>query len=680
MRLLPESRRAAIALLLITAALALCTVQFTLHVSGSIQHFVVYWLYNGLVIAAGLVCIARGIATKRERAAWLLIGSAVVCWGVGNTIWTFVYVHLDSPPYPSIADAFWLAIYPPVYIAIVLLLNSRAGRVRRSLWLDGVIGSLAVAGVGTAVVFQAVLNATSGSKAAVATNLSYPLADLTLIALVVWVVALSGWRIGRAWGLIAAGLLVFSISDCLYLFQTAVGSYVAGGATDLGWLGGSVLLAWAAWQPSQSRIRARLEGWVLLLAPVGFGLLALAVLVYDHFRAVNELSLVLATAAIIAVIARMALTFAENMKMLAGSRHEARTDMLTGLGNRRRLLDDLGTALGEAATPSVLVLFDLNGFKQYNDSFGHPAGDALLARLGHNLARFVTGRGSAYRMGGDEFCIVCAHDVDGEVLAEGAAHALAERGEGFTITAAYGAVFLPAEATSASDALRIADQRMYAHKQGTRGSASEQSSGVLLQALSERHPKLGDHVVGVAELAEAVAVKLELPQEEVGRVRLAAYMHDVGKMAIPDAILEKRGPVSDEESKFLHTHTVIGERILQAAPALAHVAGIVRSSHERFDGSGYPDGLAGTDIPLASRIVFVCDAFDAMTSISPYSDAVPVERALAELEQCAGTQFDPVVVAAFAAVLADKTITVPRREVDGTVVPFRPARAGGLAG
>ena len=437
MRILPDSRRAAAVLLIITVALGACTLEFTIHLNSWVQHFVVYWLYNGLVLAAGVVCMARGLAGARERAAWVLIGAAVVSWGVGNTIWTFAYVALPSPPYPSLADVFWLAVYPPIYIALLLLLRSRAGAVRRSVWLDGVIASLAVAAVGTAVVFQAVLDATSGSKAAIATNLAYPLADLTTIAFVVWVLAISGWRIGRAWGLIAAGLLVFSVSDCLYLFQTAAGSYVAGGATDLGWVGGCVLLAWAAWQPAGRPIRARLEGWAVLVAPVGCGLLALAVLVYDHFRPVNPLSLVLSTAAILAVLVRLAMTFAENMQMLAGSRDEARTDALTGLGNRRKLLDDLAAVLEEKTT-HVLAVFDLNGFKHYNDSFGHPAGDALLARLGEKLGRFVAGRGSAYRMGGDEFCILCTEDADAEAVVEGAACALADHGAGFAVTAAHG--------------------------------------------------------------------------------------------------------------------------------------------------------------------------------------------------------------------------------------------------
>jgi two-component system cell cycle response regulator len=659
MRFLPESRRATAALLLITLALGACALEFTLHINASLQHLVVYWLYNGLVLAAGFVCIARGVSTSRDRAAWMLIGAAVVCWGVGNTIWTFAYVGLDAPPYPSVADVFWLAVYPPVYVALLLLLRSRTGAVRRSVWLDGVIASLAVSAVGTAVVFQAVLEATSGSKAAIATNLAYPLADLTTIALVVWVLAISGWRIGRAWAFIAAGLVVFSMSDCLYLFQTAAGSYVAGGATDLGWLGGCVLLAWAAWQPVGRQVRARLEGWAVLIAPIGFGLLALAVLVYDHFRPVNPLSLVLSTAAILAVLARLALTFAENMRMLAGSRDEARTDALTCLGNRRKLLDDLAAAV-ESETPHVLALFDLNGFKQYNDLFGHPAGDSLLARLGEKLDRFVTGRGAAYRMGGDEFCILCAEDVDAEAVVEGAAAALAEHGDGFAVSAAHGQVFLPAEASTPEEALRLSDQRMYANKQGGRKSATEQSSLVLMRALSECHPELDDHLLGVAQLAEALALELGLPASEVVRVRLAAALHDVGKMAIPSAILEKRGPLTDHERQFVNRHTVIGARILQAAPDLSQLADVVRSSHERCDGKGYPDGLAGSEIPLASRIIFVCDSFDAMTSERSYTRAMTPANALAELRRHAGTQFDPVAVEGLARVVEEQTRTAPQ--------------------
>jgi two-component system cell cycle response regulator len=654
-RRLASSRGSAAALLALTAVFALCAAQDVLHPSAGLGTFLDRWVYDEVVLAAGALCLLRGALRRRDRLAWLLIGLALVAWGAGDVVWTFTVADDPSPPFPSIADIGFLALYPPAYAAIVLLLRSRAGSARVSLWLDGVVGGLAVASVGTAIVFQAVLRATGGSPAAVATNLAYPLADLTLIALVVWALAITGWRPDRTWGLIATGLLVFSISDCLYLYATAVGSYANGGATDVGWIAGAVLLAWAAWQPETRRAGTHAESWTMLLASVTFGLLALGVLVYDHVHRVNALPLVLAGAAVVAVIARMALTFAENLSMIARSQSEARTDDLTGLGNRRKLYDDLEGVLDGSAGEAALVMFDLNGFKQYNDSFGHPAGDALLARLGRRLARYVVGRGAAYRMGGDEFCIVVAH-TPGEMalVVGGATQALSERGEGFFVSAASGCVLVPSEADSASEALRLADQRMYVDKQGERASAGQQSAGVLVRALSERHPRLGSHVEDVADLAASLARKLGLSADEIARAELTGGLHDVGKMAIPDDILEKPGPLSPDEWTFLRRHPLVGERILLAAPALAHVAGLVRSSHERFDGSGYPDGLAGTDIPLVSRIVYVCDAFDAMTSKRPFGEARTIEEALAELRRSAGVQFDPMIVTAFCELIADR--------------------------
>ena len=165
---------------------------------------------------------------------------------------------LADPPFPSLADIGFLAVYPPAYVAIVLLLRSRVKDLRSSLWLDGVISGLAVGAVGTAVIFPAILDAVGGaSRAAVTTNIAYPLLDLTLIGMVVWALAVTGWRPGRTWGLVAAGLLVFSISDCLYLYETAVGTYTNGSPTDLGWVAGCVLLAWAAWQPRERASRRR---------------------------------------------------------------------------------------------------------------------------------------------------------------------------------------------------------------------------------------------------------------------------------------------------------------------------------------------------------------------------------------------------------------------------------------
>jgi diguanylate cyclase (GGDEF)-like protein len=650
-----SSRSAGISLLVLTAAFLVCAAEYTLHFSETLMSVLNDSAYDAIVLAAGAVCLARGVASKRDRAAWILIGVAIASWGAGDVYWTYAVINDPNPPYPSFADLGYLALYPPAYVAMYLLLRSRVGKLRDSLWLDGFIGALAVAALGTAVVFQAVLHATGGPPGAVATNLAYPLADLTLSGLVVWGLAMTGWRPGRTWGLIAAGLLVFSASDCAYLYETAVGTYVHGSVTDLGWVAGALFLAWAAWQPEEKAAEARLDGWHLLLAPAGFGLVALALLVYDHFHRINELPLALSGAAVIALIARMGLMFAENLTMISSTYREARTDPLTGLGNRRALVDDLEAAMHSDDHEIVLCLFDLNGFKAYNDAFGHPAGDALLARLGQNLATFVTGRGTAYRMGGDEFCIVVETEAgETDLVVAGAAGALSDHGEGFSISAALGSVLVPDEAGTVHDALRIADQRMYIDKAKLRSSAGEQSASVLLRALTERHPSLGNHAAGVADLAAAVARRLELPTDDIARAHLTGTLHDIGKVAIPDAILDKPGPLSPDEWSFVRRHTLIAERIVLAAPALAHVAGLVRSSHERFDGSGYPDHLSGTHIPLVSRIVFVCDAFDAMTSKRPFGEARTIDSALAELTRNAGTQFDPIVVAAFGDVIADR--------------------------
>ncbi len=359
------------------------------------------------------------------------------------------------------------------------------------------------------------------------------------------------------------------------------------------------------------------------------------------------LALSLAGATILAVIVRTGLTFRESSRILGVMRDHAVTDALTGLGNRRLLVGELERALedGTASEPRLLAIFDLDGFKLYNDTFGHPAGDALLARLAVNLAAVVQPAGTCYRLGGDEFCVLSqVSRSEAEPLLASAATALSEGGEGFLVTSSFGAVSIPEEAAGASDALRVADQRMYVQKH-TRGRGSTHE--VLLQALYEREPSLRRHVQSVAEAAAAVGAKLGLGGEALEELRLAARLHDVGKLAIPDTVLQKPGPLDVEEWAFIKEHTVIGERILASAPPWGRIASIVRATHERWDGVGYPDGLAGAEIPVAARIIAVCDAFSAMTSRRPYRIEVTRDAALEELRRCAGAQFDPEVVAVF---------------------------------
>jgi two-component system cell cycle response regulator len=497
-----------------------------------------------------------------------------------------------------------------------------------------------------------VLDSVEGAPLAIATGLAYPLLDLVLLGLAVGALASTGWRLDRTWMLLAAGVSTFWLADSLYLVRTAAGVYEAGGWFDAGWWAGLTLIAAAAWQRPPARVFRPAEERVRVIAvPLAFGAVGLGLLVYGAIADINLLAVGLAAASLLAVMARATLTFGENVAMLRTSRGEALTDALTGLGNRRALARTLDELLPEATPerPLVLAIFDLDGFKQYNDTFGHPAGDTLLVRLGANLRAFLSGRGRAFRMGGDEFCAIFhTEGAPPEPMVLGAAAALSEQGDGFSISCSHGAITLPVEAGNAVEALRIADQRMYANKYAGRTSAGRQSKDVLLRALAERDPGLGSHAEAVA-LAASTAEALGLTPDEVEQVRHASELHDVGKVAIPDAILGKPGPLTEEEWAFVRRHPIIGERIILAAPALARVATLVRSSHERWDGTGYPDALAGDAIPVAARIVAVADAFAAMTAGRPYRPARTVEDALAELRREAGAQFDPVVVEAWCA-------------------------------
>jgi two-component system, cell cycle response regulator len=236
--------------------------------------------------------------------------------------------------------------------------------------------------------------------------------------------------------------------------------------------------------------------------------------------------------------------------------------------------------------------------------------------------------------------------------------ALSERGEGFDVTTSHGTVVAPEEARTATEALQLADRRMYARKGGRRLSAGSQSRDVLLRTLSEARPDLHAHLRGTAELALAVGRELGMRGEALDELARAAELHDVGKMAIPDAILEKAGPLDHGEWSFMRRHTIIGERILLAAPSLRSAARLVRASHERWDGAGYPDALVGEEIPLGARLVAVCDAFRAMTTDRPHRPRMSAVAALTELQRCAGTQFDPGVVDAFVRVLERDAVGV----------------------
>src|SRR5581483_4547250 len=234
----------------------------------------------------------------------------------------------------------------------------------------------------------------------------------------------------------------------------------------------------------------------------------------DHFHRVDTVALLAAALGLAAVIARMAVTFGEHLRHLRRTREEALTDTLTGLGNRRALMRRLEYLTTARPAPHLLLLFDLDGFKAYNDGFGHSAGDALLRRLGHRLHVSIGDRGAAYRLGGDEFCILVAGTgVDLEWIRAAASASLRESGDGFTITCSCGHVLLPDEAATPNQALQLADRRMYAEKGVSIGGHDGREA--LLRALRERDRALGEHTGIVAEYAALFAAELGLHGAEM---------------------------------------------------------------------------------------------------------------------------------------------------------------------
>ncbi|MBS1886442.1 MAG: diguanylate cyclase [Actinobacteria bacterium] len=619
------------------------------------------WIYCGVMLGAAGSCLTRAVLVRRERTAWLLIGGGLIIWTGGEIYYEAAISIAGSIPIPSPADAGYLLFYPLTYAGLIVLLRERIGSLPFTRGLDGLIAGLAVAALVAALALGPIAAASrTDSTLETATNLAYPICDLTLLTLVVTATAFTGWRPGATWTLLGAGMIVLAASDVAFLFESAQGTYVEGGMLDAAWPLGALLIGAAAWVRPPKIRRVVPRGMRVAAVPVTASLLAMGVLAAERTAQLPAAAEVLAFATLLLVIARLALALRRAGQSLATSEREATTDELTGLANRRALMADLGAAAERAPAPGnshLLVMFDLDGFKLYNDTFGHPTGDALLARLGARLDRFAGADGRAYRLGGDEFCLLaeCSPAAVDSLIA-GALGALAEQGEGFDISASQGSVLLPSEARTVRDAMQLADRRMYADKVSERTSAGSQSRDVLLTALRERRPQLLEQALDLGDLALAVAGQLGMSAEERDETSRAAQLHEVGKMAIPDAILNKAAPLEESEWEFIRRHPLIGERIIGSAAALVPVARLVRSVGERWDGGGYPDALAGEQIPLGSRVVAVCVAYAAMVSERPHSVGMRPARALEELRRGAGSQFDPHVVEAFERVAAERDL------------------------
>ena len=369
----------------------------------------------------------------------------------------------------------------------------------------------------------------------------------------------------------------------------------------------------------------------------------------------------------------------------------ATTDPLTALPNHRALVSIIDRELARSTRYDRgcgLLFFDVDHFKELNDGRGHAAGDCALRELGALVSKVLRSMDTLGRWGGEEFVVVLPEvDADGAiVIAERvrqtiAAHLFEVTG-GVHLTVSVGVAAYPRDGCTRSELLDAADRAMYAAKwlgrnqtfsaadpvvtsiDGSDGGVSEPDERAMMEAVDAlamlvdaRDESTAEHSLHVARMAQRVALGLGCTPERSREIYLAAKLHDIGKVAVADAILHKTGPLTAEEWRSMREHPTIGADVVARIGRLANLAPIIRGHQERYDGSGYPEGLAGERIPLEARIIAVADAFDAMTSNRPYHNRMAVEDARAELRRCAGSQFDPDVVATMDSILERELVT-----------------------
>jgi diguanylate cyclase (GGDEF)-like protein len=362
------------------------------------------------------------------------------------------------------------------------------------------------------------------------------------------------------------------------------------------------------------------------------------------------------------------------------TRH-AHTDSLVGLGNHRAYELDLGESLERASaagTSLALCYLDVDDFKQINDRHGHPAGDAVLQEIAHIFSAYDGVR--AYRLGGDEFALVLDCGADDatrhvEALRRQVSNARFEADRHVSITV--GIAIFPDHAGDSKDLERAADGALYWAKhhgkdracvfdadvirqptqeelsRGAARLASLRAAEHLIRAVDIKDTYTGEHSQAVARLVKGIAAELELPDDVIEHIRLAGLLHDLGKIGLADEILKKPGPLTLQEQKEMRRHPELGYALLEGLD-LDPIDSWILHHHEHWNGSGYPHGLVAEEIPLASRIILVADAYDAMSSKRSYRAAADIDEVLEELRRMSGHQFDPTIVAALEAHLASR--------------------------
>jgi diguanylate cyclase (GGDEF)-like protein len=465
------NRRAAVAYAAAGLLLAAYACSLLIRPVGHSVPFVDNQLVDAFEIVMALGCLASACAQRTDRVAAVALGAGLLAWALGDVLWTVE----GSPSGPSAADAFYIAFYPLAYLALVTFIRSRSRRYQSTVWLDGAIAGLGAAAIAAAFAFDTILGAIGGSPTSVAVNLAYPIGDLILLALAVGaLVVVPGWPVRLL--LFAAGCALMAIGDTVYLVQSSGETYQVGTLLDLTWPAAMFVMSLSVWVAARTFVgRSDPDRAPRFVLPALASAASLAILMVGNYAHVSGVALSLAAATLLAVGARMAVSLRILTRLTDARRKQAITDELTGLGNRRHLLSELDRRLDSVSPrphqPTLaLLLIDLDHFKEINDSFGHPAGDAVLQEIGPRLRSIVRPGDVVARLGGDEFAVILdrADMAQAVSAAERLTAALEEpivvETTPLHVGASIGIALAPTHAHSSDELVRCADVAMYRAK------------------------------------------------------------------------------------------------------------------------------------------------------------------------------------------------------------------------
>lgn len=656
--------------------------------------------YSGLIVfVTALAVLAAARSNGVERVLWRRLTATYGVLVVSEAYWLYIVITTGSPPPPVFAPFQWMHILAALlFLSVVASLTPLVAShpLLRARQLLDVASFGVVTYVGA--FFLSVTPFLSGIAGSTPTDALvgavYPTWAALMIAGLAWPMLVSGrpYR-HRPWELmLSVALAIYAVAIAAWplwfayvMDLSAVGEQaVLDVAQMLGHYLLAIALVWrlrdpgGRWTPSRAATNPRLLARVLSYLMVGFVMISMPVLIGLAIVApegsLTQTVLIICSALLATLtVARTVLTAVESGRLFRRSV----TDPLTALYNHRHFYDALHAALDLAARFDgriAVMALDLDGFDEVNNKHGHPAGDALLREIAAVL-RDASGTDDVMsRVGGDEFAAVLP-GADADRALEMAARirrglAAITTPDRTRITVSTGIACFPEHGDDPDMLMKLADGAAYWVKRHGKDHAlvydpalvtelspedlvsaarDQAESGIvraLAAAVDARHAHTSTHSVAVAGWSTDVARRLGLGAERVRVVEMAALLHDVGMIAVREETLGKAAVLREDEAEQIRAHTRLGEQIV-AGTMPAAVVEIIRNHHERWDGSGYPDGLRAIAIPLEARILHVCGAYDAMTSPRPHRPAMSVRAAVAELRSGAGTQFDPEVVDVF---------------------------------